>query len=81
MLIDLCAIDPVVGIKGDWLSLHILTTNLITIMMRMMMMMMVMMMSMMMAQLTTQRRHPWWKVTPPTVSESVGESGWLQLKR
>ena len=28
---------------------------------------------------TTQSRQPWWKVTPPTVSESVGESGWLQL--
>jgi len=27
LCVVLCAIDPVVGIKGDWLSLHILTTN------------------------------------------------------
>ena len=104
MLINLCAVDPVVWIKSHWPSLHVFTTNLKMIQMSLMAMMSwhdtpprgshvdhdsydgdyhdnddkTNPKKITLAH-TTQSRQPWWKVTPPTVSESVGESGWLQL--
>ena len=86
IMTNLCAVNSVVGVQGYGLALHVLAANLDrwsdndqwqcwpllwlkikTFYQNW--------------WRTTQRRQPWWKATPPTVAESVGERGLLQLRK